>query len=60
MSNGLVWLRCLIPNPGGPGSKPLEGSKVHSAVHPSEVNKISTRNLWELSGEKEIASLKWL
>ena len=52
MSNGLVWLRCSISNPRAAGSKPLEGSKVKSAVHPSEVDKINTRNLWELSGEK--------
>ena len=47
-----LWLRCLIPNPGVPGSKPLGGCKINSAVHPSEVDKISTRNLWELSGKK--------
>ena len=46
------WLRCLIPNPGVPGSKPLEGSKVNAAIHPSDVDKISTRNLGELSGKK--------
>ena len=37
---------------GVPCSKPLGGSKVDSAFHPSEVDKMSTRNLWELSGEK--------
>ena len=30
----------------------LSGSKVDSAFHPSEVDKMSTRNFWELSGEK--------
>ena len=33
-------------------SKPLGGSKVDSAFHPSEVNKMSTRNFWEISGKK--------
>ena len=47
-----LWLRCLIPNPGLAGLKPLEGSKVNSAVDPSEVDKIRTRNLWERSGKK--------
>ena len=28
------------------------GSKVDSAFHPSEVDKMSTRNFWELSGKK--------
>ena len=37
-----------IPNPGVPGSKPLGGSKVDSAFHPSEVDKMSVRNSWEL------------
>ena len=45
-------LRRWIPNPGVPCSKPLGGSKVDSAFHPSEVGKMSTRNFWELSGEK--------
>ena len=35
-----------------PSSKPLDGSKVDSACHPSEVNKMSTRKLWKLSGKK--------
>ena len=51
MSNDLV-IKVLDSNPGIPGSKPLGGSKVNSAGHPSEVDKISTRNLWELSGKK--------
>ena len=33
-------------------SKPLRGSKVDSAFHPSEVDKMSTRNIWEPSGKK--------
>ena len=36
----------------GPCLKPLGGSKVNSAFHPSEVGKMSTRNFWELSGKK--------
>ena len=46
------WLRRWIPNPGVPCSKPLGGSKVDSAFHPSEVDKMITRNFWELSGKK--------
>ena len=30
--------KALIPNPVIPGSKPLDGSKVTSVFHPSEVN----------------------
>ena len=41
-----------IPNPGVLCSKPLGGSKVDSAFHPSKVDKMSTRNFWELSGKK--------
>ena len=46
------WLRSWIPNPGVPCLKPLGGSKVDSAFYPSEVDKISITNLWELSGKK--------
>ena len=42
-----------------PCSKPLGGSMVDSAFHPSKVNKMSTRDFWELSGKKYTASLKW-
>ena len=42
------WLRCSIFNPAVPCSKPLGGSKVDSAVHPSEVDKMNTRDFWEL------------
>ena len=45
-------LRHWIPNPGVPCSKPLDGSKVDSAFYPSEVDKMSARNFWELSGKK--------
>ena len=50
--NMTEWLRYWIPNPGVLCLKPLGGSKIDSAFHPSEVNKISTRNIWELSGKK--------
>ena len=46
------WLICFFPNPGVPCSKPLGGSKVDSAFHPPEVDRMSTRNFWELSGKK--------
>ena len=47
-------------NPGVPCSNPLGGSKVDSAFHPSEVDNMSTRSFWELSGKKKTASSKWL
>ena len=34
------WLRHWIPNPGVPCSNSLGGSKVDSALHPSEVDKV--------------------
>ena len=37
---------------GSPCSKPLGGSMVDSAFHPSEVGQMSTRNFWGLSGKK--------
>ena len=46
------WLMCRFPNQGVPCPKQLGGSKVDPDFHLSEVNKISTRNLWELSGKK--------
>ena len=42
----------VIPSPGVLYSKPLGGSKVDSAFHPSEVDKMRTRNFWELNGKK--------
>ena len=41
-----------IPNPRVLCSKPKGGSQVDSAFHPSEVDKMSIRNFWELSGKK--------
>ena len=49
-------LTCMVPNPRVACSKPLGGSKVHSAFHPSKVDKMSTRNFWELNGKKQTAS----
>ena len=46
------WLGRWIPNLGDPGSKQLGCSEVHSAFHLSEVDQMSTRNFWGLSGEK--------
>ena len=40
-----------IPNPGVPCSEPLDRFKVNSALHTSNVGKMSTRNIWELSGK---------
>ena len=48
----VYWVSRSIPYPGVPCSKPLGGSKVDSAFHPSEIDKMSTRNFWELSGRK--------
>ena len=50
-SNGLV-VKALDSHQEVPCSKPLGGSKVDSGFHTSEVDKMSTRNFWELSGEK--------
>ena len=46
------WLSCWIPNPGVPCSIPLGGSKVNSAFHLCEVDEMSAKNLWKLSGKK--------
>ena len=43
------WWRCWTPNPGVSWSKPLGSSMVDSAFHPSEFDKMSTRNFCELS-----------
>ena len=50
-SNGLV-VKALDSQSRVPCSKPLGGSKVNSAFHPLDVDKMSTRNFWELSGKK--------
>ena len=39
-------------NPGVPCSKPLGGSKVNPAFHPSEVGIKCSRNFWEISDKK--------
>ena len=46
----LILANC--PKPVIFHSKPLGGFKVDSVFHPSEVDQISTRNFWELSGKK--------
>ena len=46
------WLSCRILSPEVPYSTPLGGSKVDSAFHLSEVDKVITRNFWELSDKK--------
>ena len=43
------WLKCWIANPGVSWSKPLGASKVGAVFHPSEVDKMSTKNFWGLS-----------
>ena len=47
-SNGLV---VKVLNPGVPYSKPVGGFKVDSTLYPSEVDKMRTRNFWELGGK---------
>ena len=49
-----MWhvISSVIPNPGVPCLKLLGGSKVDSAFHPSVVDKVITRNFWELNGKK--------
>ena len=44
--------RCWIPNPGVRCSNTMGGFKVDSAFHPSEVDKMSTRDFWEVKGKK--------
>ena len=46
------WLRRWIPNPEPRVREPLGGSKVNSAFHLSEVDKLGTRNSWELNDKK--------
>ena len=45
-------VKALDSQPRSSVSKPLRGSKVDSAFHPFKVDKMSTRNFWELSGKK--------
>ena len=46
------WLTGWIPNPGVSDSIPLGGVKVDSVFHPSEVDEMSIRSSWKLSGLK--------
>ena len=57
-SDGLV-VKVLDFQSRDPCSKPLGDSKVDSGFHPSEVHKMSTKNIWELSGKNYTASSKW-
>ena len=50
--NNDLAVKALDSQTRGPRSKPLDGSKVDSAFQPSKVNKMSTRNFWELRGKK--------
>ena len=50
-SDGLV-VKALDIQFGAPCSNPLGGSMVNLDFQPSEVDKMSTRNIWELSGKK--------
>ena len=45
-------VKALDSQSRGPMFKTLGGSKVDSAVHPSEVDKMSTRDFWELGGKR--------
>ena len=45
-------VKALDSNPGVPSSKPLNGSKVDSVFHHSEVDRVSTRHLWGVIGKK--------
>ena len=48
----VYWLRRWIRYPMVLCWKPLRGSKVESAFHPSEVVQMGTRNFSELSDKK--------
>ena len=45
-------LKVLDSQSWGPVFKPMGGSRVNSTFHPSKVDKMSTKNSWELSGKK--------
>ena len=51
-SNGLAVKTLGSKSRGLMFEKPLGGSKVDSALHPSKVNKMSTKNFWELNAKK--------
>ena len=56
----VLWLRhchCLVvkaldSQSRGPMFRTIRWPKVDSALHPSEVDQMSTRNFWELSSKK--------
>ena len=45
-------VKALDSQPKGPVFKTTGWSKVDSGVHASEVDKMRTRDFWELSGKK--------
>ena len=49
-------VRALDSQSSGPGGEAIGSSKVDSVFHLSEVDQMSTRNFWELSGKKKIVS----
>ena len=54
-SNGLlVKVLDSQSREGFPCSKPLHGTKVNSAYHPSKVDEMSTSNFLKLSGKKKM------
>ena len=48
------WLRGWVPNPEVLCSKRQGGSKADSVFHPTEVDKMSTRDFWELTGKNKL------
>ena len=58
LETGIEASAFYIPDPGVMCSKLLGGSKVDSAFHPFKVDKMSTRNFWQLSGKKRNYLLK--
>ena len=53
-------LGCWIPNPGIISSKPLGGSKINPALHPSEVNQMRTSTSWQLRNLKSFMNFSIL
>ena len=42
------WLGCRFTKAGMPSSKPYVGLKTTSAIHPANINLMSTKNFWRL------------
>ena len=51
LGDGLV-VKALNSQSRIPCPKPLGCSEVDSALHPSEVDKMSTKNFWKLNGKR--------